>query len=177
MDNNSNSPQALYRFWDKKNTLLYIGISSNFLGRITQHTSTAEWFSQASHVTLEHFDSRREVEKAEKEAIKSELPLHNKTHNPIYESHVKHWRKIKNGSYKVENLLQHKLLYSLQPEYRKEFSAAKATLLALMEIDNYWGGLECDFCKEIKSNRQYGNIAKSFFEKVYAELREDAVCQ
>lgn len=177
MDNNSNSPQALYRFWDKNNTLLYIGISNNFLGRITQHTSTAEWFPQASYVTLEHFDSRLEVEQAEKNAIKSELPLYNKTHNPIYESHLKHWRKIKYGSKKVENPTQHSLLYSLQQEYRDTHTMAQATLLALQEINAYWGGIECEFCKQINANRQYGNIGKSYFQKVYDEVRGDSVCQ
>jgi len=177
MDNNSNSPQALYRFWDKNNTLLYIGISNNFLGRIRQHTHTADWFQQAHNVTIEHYNSRAEVEQAEVKAIKAELPLYNKTHNPIYESHVQHWRKIKNSSKKVENLTQHSLLYSLQQEYRDTHTTAQATLLALQEIDTYWGGIECEFCQQINANRQYGNIGKSYFQKVYDEVRGDAVCQ
>ncbi len=177
MDNNSNSPQALYRFWDKNNTLLYIGISNNFLGRIRQHTHTADWFQQAHNVTIEHYNSRAEVEQAEVKAIKAELPLYNKTHNPIYESHVRHWRKIKNSSKKVENLTQHSLLYSLQQEYRDTHTTAQATLLALQEIDTYWGGIECEFCQQINGNRQYGNIGKSYFQKVYDEVRGDAVCQ
>lgn len=73
-------PQVLYRFW-KDETLLYVGISQSFFSRMDSHNHTKDWFGAVTHVTLEHFPTRRSVELAEKTAIKREQPLFNIIYN------------------------------------------------------------------------------------------------
>ena len=76
--------ECLYRHFNKNGTLLYIGISISFLSRFGQHKIQSPWFKEISFVTVEHFLSRTEVLKAEKDAIKTENPLYNKVHLPSY---------------------------------------------------------------------------------------------
>jgi excinuclease UvrABC nuclease subunit len=70
--------QGLYRWFDKDGHLLYVGISVAIHNRVKQHQRTAEWVTEASFMTVEWFDTRYEVERAEKKAIEMESPLHNK---------------------------------------------------------------------------------------------------
>jgi len=70
--------QHLYRLWDSKGGLLYVGISKSALGRIGQHFQEKEWASDIASMTIEHFPDRASVERAEKYAIARENPLHNK---------------------------------------------------------------------------------------------------
>ena len=73
--------QVLYRFFDNKYQLLYVGISSNFFSRVGQHLDDKHWFHLCAYSTFEHFATRTEVLKAEKRAIKAEMPLFNIVHN------------------------------------------------------------------------------------------------
>lgn len=73
--------QVLYRFFDNQDQLLYVGISSNFFGRVGQHLDDKHWFHLCAYSTFEHFATRAEVLKAEKRAIKTEAPLFNIVHN------------------------------------------------------------------------------------------------
>ena len=72
--------QGLYRWFDKDGYLLYVGISRSLHSRVKQHEKTAQWITEASFMTVEWFETRREVERAEKNAIKFENPLHNKAY-------------------------------------------------------------------------------------------------
>ena len=72
--------QTLYRYW-QGDDLLYIGIAINAYSRASQHSDTAQWWPEASHVTFEKYASREEVLIAEMLAIKSEHPQYNITHN------------------------------------------------------------------------------------------------
>jgi len=60
---------------------LYIGITANPPQRFKSHQSEKEWWDTVSLIRLETFTSREDLEKAEKEAIKKERPLHNHVHN------------------------------------------------------------------------------------------------
>jgi hypothetical protein len=72
-----NMMEQLYRHFDKEGTLLYIGISYNALCRLTQHKRTAHWFKDITNITIEPFETRKEVEEAELQAIRLEKPKHN----------------------------------------------------------------------------------------------------
>jgi hypothetical protein len=72
--------QTLYRYW-QGDDLLYVGIAANAYSRAAQHSETARWWPEASHVTFEKYASREEVLIAEKMAIKREHPQYNITHN------------------------------------------------------------------------------------------------
>ena len=68
----------LYRYFDNKGQLLYVGISFSAIVRASQHKANSNWFDFVSHMTVEKFNSREDASKAEIEAIQSEKPIHNK---------------------------------------------------------------------------------------------------
>jgi predicted GIY-YIG superfamily endonuclease len=72
---------TLYRFFDRSKSLLYVGISCSALRRFLEHKSEKSWWSEISHSTLEHFETRQEALDAERAAIRNEKPKYNKIHN------------------------------------------------------------------------------------------------
>jgi predicted GIY-YIG superfamily endonuclease len=74
--------QTLYRFYDQNDQLLYVGITKFFEPRLKQHYKNADWFFETARVTLEHYQTRQDVERAESVAIKTEKPIYNIAKNP-----------------------------------------------------------------------------------------------
>jgi len=72
---------ALYRYYDKRKTLLYIGISGRLPRRVIGHAKESSWMEFAASSTVEGFPSRSEAAAAEVAAIKAERPLFNQKHN------------------------------------------------------------------------------------------------
>lgn len=68
---------VLYRVFTADDRLLYVGISMGPATRIKQHHGEKPWWAEAHRIELEHFDSREAAAAAERQAIKSEKPLHN----------------------------------------------------------------------------------------------------
>lgn len=75
-------PHALYRFFDRSDVLLYVGITVDLAKRIKNHRKGKPWWTQIHNITVEHFDTRQEALDAERKAIRDEKPLHNDQHNP-----------------------------------------------------------------------------------------------
>jgi predicted GIY-YIG superfamily endonuclease len=73
-------PQYLYRWFDDQGNLLYIGITVDLRRRIKQHERSARWYEGAAMMTVEKFDSREAVARAEREAIVAEKPRYNITY-------------------------------------------------------------------------------------------------
>jgi len=73
----------LYRFYDRTDALLYVGITMNFPGRMGSHQGGKPWWSQLHHMTAEHFDTRAEALAAETKAIREEKPLFNVAGNDM----------------------------------------------------------------------------------------------
>lgn len=89
----------LYRHFDIRRRLLYVGISLRALSRLDQHRIASLWFDQIAHVTIERFPDRDSAMVAEKAAIKIENPLFNIVHAaPLDESYdermVRLWNTI-----------------------------------------------------------------------------------
>lgn len=74
-------PTALYRYFDDKDRLLYIGISSSLGGRHKTHIGSSHWMELTARSEVVRYPSRAKAEDAEREAIKTEQPLFNKQHN------------------------------------------------------------------------------------------------
>jgi hypothetical protein len=72
--------QALYRFYDRHDELLYVGISKNPGERLRGHSSSSSFWRQVATIRIEWHDTRDGVLKAEKVAIKTEGPKYNKMH-------------------------------------------------------------------------------------------------
>lgn len=73
---------ALYRFFDVDGALLYVGITKNFGQRWVTHAKKKPWWPEAQRHTAEWFNTRREAEAAEKQAVVSEGPKYNVVHKP-----------------------------------------------------------------------------------------------
>lgn len=78
-----NRPHALYRFFDRTDVLLYVGITMDLGARLKKHRRDKPWWLDIDHITIEHFSSRAEALAAEAEAIRMEGPLHNDQHNEM----------------------------------------------------------------------------------------------
>ncbi|WP_094359955.1 GIY-YIG nuclease family protein [Mycobacterium marinum] len=71
---------TLYRFYSITGQLLYIGITMNAPARFNQHKAEKSWWHEVAGISMEVHETRSDVEKAERRAIKVERPLHNIAH-------------------------------------------------------------------------------------------------
>ena len=67
----------LYRYFNAKNELLYVGISINPVYRLSQHKNTAPWFDLIDRIEIETYDNTQQAREIEKVAIQQESPLYN----------------------------------------------------------------------------------------------------
>ena len=67
----------LYRHFDKEGRLLYVGICRDEARRLKQHKTESHWYKDIHRIAYEDFDSRRDVIRAERIAIREEGPLYN----------------------------------------------------------------------------------------------------
>ncbi|GGY78768.1 hypothetical protein GCM10010363_69610 [Streptomyces omiyaensis] len=75
---------ALYRAFGQEGELLYVGISSDPYGRFRTHHREKDWWEKdVAKLTLEWYPNRPLAEKAEYEALHSELPLRNERRSYI----------------------------------------------------------------------------------------------
>lgn len=72
---------TLYRFYDDENRLLYIGITVNPAGRFGRHSDDKDWWASVARIAMQPFPDRASVLEAERRAIITERPKHNKQHN------------------------------------------------------------------------------------------------
>jgi hypothetical protein len=72
----------LYRYFAPDSRLLYVGISVSAFLRHKQHRTQSHWFPEAGNMTWQTFETRKEAIAAEAEAIRTERPIYNGTHNP-----------------------------------------------------------------------------------------------
>lgn len=86
--------QALYRFYDVNDRLLYVGISSNWIARLRSHEKQSHFFVLAHTIRIEHFASREAVEQAEITAIQTEKPIFNRRDNPPSDNWQTHLRDL-----------------------------------------------------------------------------------
>ena len=71
----------LYRHFDDKGELLYVGVSLSALNRLMGHQQNSHWFWDIAKVEVSKFETRQASLDAETTAIKNEKPLHNIIHN------------------------------------------------------------------------------------------------
>ncbi|MFF0409153.1 hypothetical protein ACFYUY_01790 [Kitasatospora sp. NPDC004745] len=69
---------ALYRFFDARKRLLYVGVSGQLRERWPKHRRKAPWWSEADFVSVEHWSTEVDALAAERAAIAAEQPLFNK---------------------------------------------------------------------------------------------------
>lgn len=69
---------ALYRAFDYRGALLYVGVTDQPLTRWRTHASTSRWWPSARRLTYEVFPEEIEALDHERHAIKSEKPRYNR---------------------------------------------------------------------------------------------------
>lgn len=69
---------ALYRFYDRDQALLYVGISGQPGERWAKHRRCAPWWARARYVAIEIHETEWEALSAERAAIQDEAPQFNK---------------------------------------------------------------------------------------------------
>jgi hypothetical protein len=72
---------VLYRFYGRRDQLLYIGITKDPPTRFRQHAAEKAWWHAVTRVETENFSCRSALEEAEREAIIEYQPLFNVVHN------------------------------------------------------------------------------------------------
>lgn len=77
------SRNILYRHYDKNDVLLYLGISLTLFQRLADHKLYSIWFNEVTKITVERFNSEKNLLIAEKKAIKNEKPLYNIQHSDL----------------------------------------------------------------------------------------------
>lgn len=79
-------PEALYRWFDYDDRLLYVGITRDVAGRQESHSKRSSWGRFADHCKIERYPTREDAEDMERHAIKCESPLFNHVHNDTQEA-------------------------------------------------------------------------------------------
>jgi hypothetical protein len=74
-------PYALYRYWDAKDILLYVGISGELAQRDKAHIAASKWMQLSARSAIERHKTLADVKKAERAAIETEHPIFNKIYN------------------------------------------------------------------------------------------------
>ena len=104
-----NEPTALYRLYGADDALLYVGISLDPTRRWKKHKSARDkshWTGLVTRETVEWFDTWAEAEAAEEQAVKTERPIHNGTHNhPVAPFDANSWPTIPGRRGKVAALV------------------------------------------------------------------------
>lgn len=71
----------LYRFFDRNERLLYIGITSSPKDRFRQHAESKSWWPQVATRQITFYPTRADLAAAEIAAIKRERPMYNIAHS------------------------------------------------------------------------------------------------
>lgn len=72
-------PVVVYRIFDIRGRLLYVGCSVNLLARIGWHRANQDWWPDVASVTSVEFDTQVDALAVEREAIRTERPLYNRS--------------------------------------------------------------------------------------------------
>lgn len=87
-----NTPTSVYKYFDRNNILIYVGITAARVTRQQQHNASKAWWPFVSHQEVEHFQSRDEARERERALIVKHRPpfntQHNSHHNDIREAYV-----------------------------------------------------------------------------------------
>lgn len=76
------SGATVYRCYDKRDRLLYVGWSTNVATRLKHHRYRTKWGKRIARHTEQYYECRSDAGKEEKRAIREERPVHNVLGHP-----------------------------------------------------------------------------------------------
>jgi excinuclease UvrABC nuclease subunit len=68
---------TVYQCFDADDNLLYVGIATSWPSRFLAHKHGSSWFASVARLELEHYDSREDARRREKELVQTTAPIHN----------------------------------------------------------------------------------------------------
>lgn len=74
--------RILYRAYAHTGTLLYVGKTADPGVRLRKHAEGKDWWAEVATIQLNHYRSQDALDRAERRAIATELPVYNVQYNP-----------------------------------------------------------------------------------------------
>ena len=157
-----NGPCSLYRHFCAEGRLLYVGISLSAFRRLGQHEKHSHWFDSVTDVTIKHFDTRVEALAAEKAAIKSENPLHNKRHKRTAEESRFERQERENEFQKSKERLVYRMV-NVRPLHNltqagEVLNISSASVKKLIETDKIGAVITSRFTRNYKGNEAVATV-------------------
>lgn len=90
----STTPTSVYKYYDKRDMLIYVGITSRAMKRNTEHNLTKQWWPHVVRQDVEHYPTRARALAQEKRLIQKHLPPFNKQHNPSHAELVRVYERF-----------------------------------------------------------------------------------
>lgn len=78
------TPTSLYRYYDKNDLLLYVGVTGRGATRNIEHNKSQPWWPHVTRQEVTHLPTRRDALLEEKRLIQKHLPPYNRQHNRNY---------------------------------------------------------------------------------------------
>lgn len=75
---------SVYRYYDRNNLLLYVGITSRGIARNFEHNATKAWWQFVDQQRVDHYSTRDAARAAERQLIRQYRPPFNVQHNPTH---------------------------------------------------------------------------------------------
>lgn len=76
-----NGPTSVYRYYDRLNMLIYVGITGRGMSRNVEHNKSKPWWQHVTRQEVEHFATRDEAHAREVDLIERHTPPFNVQHN------------------------------------------------------------------------------------------------
>lgn len=103
------TPTSVYRYFDKRGLLLYVGITRRGISRNSEHNTSKSWWQYVVRQEVDHYETRKAAHNIEKELIRQYRPPFNVQHNPghaeVREAYLQ-FVNVVNGSTVVAELIK-----------------------------------------------------------------------
>lgn len=157
------SNQTLYRFFNSKDELLYVGITNNPFNRFSGHSKDKTWFHEIAYSTFEHYPNRLAVDKAETKAIKTEKPKYNKAKVDGFEKAQDHFKKIRYGRIEKHDMLLGIMYHqSASGRYLNTSMVADSWIIVNAIKHAKTLGHKCSACDSILDDDRFVRYSKQF---------------
>jgi predicted GIY-YIG superfamily endonuclease len=168
--------KTLYRFYDKNQVLLYVGITTNFEQRKNYHKSkNAHWFFYVDRFETENIDYYLAAE-TEKQIIQTEEPIFNNENNGLrFETISNQLSYLTKNGLKVYSAQNKKLADNHDIkilELKLELAEMQMHLLPICE-NSYKQGLSDSFCNLIEKIAPFRHESSSL--DAFLEGVEDGI--